>query len=274
MVKGSKGMPRRRGAKSGSKVVHLVTEKLELIVTAPLNEVLSFVKQDDIKTRFGGKKLLVLEPISEIIVEEPDKALLAAQDLLKKGWSKEDVCKVLGLKDVPEMKVAETKEQIPSDWMDEDRVTVLRQYVKILLPDEDVSKWNKDACKATLNKMLTVPQAPKVELAEIPTDTATATLPEPQAPVVEPAKEAVPEEVPWDEEENTVSEEATAQEEQPQSFTPPPLPPDMPVVNPLAPPPMVPPPVSPINPAAPPIAPASPKTNWAPPPIPSPFRKK
>jgi len=200
---------------------------------------------DEYKNKFGGSTVTLVPMGIEYKIGEPNRAYKAAQDLLKQGWSKEEVCKLLSIKDLPE---ASTKEEapkeIPADWLDENRLTVLRGYVKMLLPDEDVSKWNKDACRATINKMLT-----KEVIAEVA-------------------------ETPWEEDkaaEQEIKEEAKAQEEQPMAFVPPPLPPGMPVqASPLAPPPMVPQPTT----IQPPIAPPPAKNNWAPPPIPSPFRSK
>jgi len=246
-----------------SKTVYLMDHECVLITTLSLAEATTFVKQDDIRTKFGGQSLWVFEKIAELQVEEPNKAFKAAQDLLKQGWSKEEVCKLLSLKEIPDPVEAKEIAEIPTNWMEENRITLLRSYVKVLMPGEDVSKWNKDACKATLNKVLSAPSP--VEEVKAPAEEV-----KPEAKVEEPA--------PWEEDkaaEQEIKEEAKAQEEQPMAFVPPPLPPDMPIqASPLAPPPMVPPPATPISPMQPPIVPQSPRGNWAPPPIPSPFRSK
>lgn len=247
--------PKQRAPKKDANMpVYLVTEQCELLLSAPFDQVLSYVKQDDIRTRFGGATLLVLKKVSDLKVEEPNKAFKAAADLLKQGWAEAEVCKLLGLSSIPtqqaapEQPKAEEPTEIPTNWEEETKITTLRKYVAMLLPDEDVSKWNKDACKATLNKMLTTSK----EVKELVQEDSTDEVP------------------PW---EGEAEVEAKVEETIPEPLSPPPLPPNMPQ-SPIAPPPLVPPPAQAPTTPAPPIAPMSKGGAWAPPPIPSPFRKQ
>lgn len=235
----------------------------------------TWLNEAETKSKYAGKVLILLSQIKEVMVEEPSQAVQAARDLLMKGWKKEEVCKLLGLKssDISDTEPEDIKE-VPVNWMDENRVTVLRKYAAIAV-GEDTSAWSKDACKAAIGKAMK-PVAPVIKVAEIPSSTAGVSV-----PATEPrASSALPDTLPWEDETIVDAAPEPIIESQievpiiPAALTPPPLP--VPT-GPIAPPALAPPPANPLaaNPiGAPPIAPPPRQVNrGVAPPIPSPFRK-
>ena len=256
-------VPTTTETQSATSTAFVLDNKYAFVARMGADVLDKWLNEDETKSKYAGKVLILLSQIKEVVVEEPSQAMKAAHDLLMKGWKKEDICKLLGITNIPDTNPDEITE-VPVNWMEENRVTILRKYAAIAV-GEDTSAWSKDACKAAIGKTT----SPKTE------GSMSAS-----AAVAVPATQNQPPALPWDDETTVDAAPEPIIESQlevpiiPAALTPPPLP--MPT-GPIAPPPLAPPPANPLatNPiGAPPIAPPPRQTNrGAAPPIPSPFRK-
>jgi len=272
-------MPRPKGSKnqkaeskstetqaSTDNTVFILNNKYEFVARMGQDTVDTWLNEEETKGKYAGNVLLVLSKVKEVVVAEQSKALRAAQALLMGGWKKEDICALLGLNasDLPDAEKMEVAE-LPTNWMEENRVTVLRKYANLVLPTEDTSAWSKDACKAAIQKTTQTQVA-------MP-DTTVSTSAEEYETVVAatdtPTPEAPAEDLPWSEDEEAPTVPSNIPIE---ALTPPPLSPNI-----FIPPPLVPPPAGPA-----PLAPQAPRP-LAPPPIgaprpapivPSPFKSR